>query len=436
MAEVAVPSTSSHRQSQPRPIDRGLRITPPNERVLPPSVRDLRSGHLTLDTFSPVNQNGSFEFDRVIKSGAVHKRTRKTKSWRTIHMVLRPNLLSIYRDKEETKLRHQITLSDLTAVARQKDPKGKAKHVFALFSPSRNFHLEAPSDREAQEWVELIRREARIDEDEEEMTLASPGGAKSTFHGFERHSHSGHDRMDDRNTGYSSSELEATEPRSAPKPHHSKAAYGGRRPSHTLEYSGPEQASYSDFSDSAGAAARMSALSLSSPENLHSASVSNGQYSSVYGPSPRMPLGNRNPSQMSGLNLAEQQRPAPAAPKQDEERVVCHGWIFLLKSKSGVRQWKKLWLVLRPKALALYKNEEEYSALLVIPFGAMINAVEIDPISRSKRYCLQIITEERNYRLCAPDDDALARWLGAFKSLLVKRKEVEMQRVALAGNQV
>lgn len=357
-------------------------------------------------------------------------------------MVLRPNLLSIYRDKEETKLRHQITLSDLTAVARQKDPKGKAKHVFALFSPSRNFHLEAPSDREAHEWVELIRREARIDEDEEEMTLASPGGAKSTFQGFERHAHSAHsahDRMDDRNTGYTSSEAEPTESRRISRSNYSKAVYGGRRASHTMDYSGPDQTSYSDFSDSAGAAARMSALSLSSPENAHPMSMPSGQHTGVYGASPRMPLGHRNLSQMSGLNLTDQQRtvpqiPAPV-PKQDDERVVCQGWIYLLKSKSGVRQWKKLWLVLRPKGLALYKNEEEYSALLVIPFGGIINAVEIDPVSRSKRHCLQIITEERNYRLCAPDDDALPRWLGAFKSLLVKRKEVEMQRVALASGQ-
>lgn len=34
---------------------------------------------LPPDAFSPVNQNGSFEFDRVIKSGYVQKRTQKTK---------------------------------------------------------------------------------------------------------------------------------------------------------------------------------------------------------------------------------------------------------------------------------------------------------------------------------------------------------------------
>ena len=44
----------------------------------------LRS-QIALETFSPVNQNGSFEFDRVIKSGYVQKRTQKTKV-RDAHM--------------------------------------------------------------------------------------------------------------------------------------------------------------------------------------------------------------------------------------------------------------------------------------------------------------------------------------------------------------
>ncbi len=35
---------------------------------------------LVLDTYvSPVNQNGSFEFDRMIKTGYVQRRTQKTK---------------------------------------------------------------------------------------------------------------------------------------------------------------------------------------------------------------------------------------------------------------------------------------------------------------------------------------------------------------------
>lgn len=47
-----------------------------------------RNGHLNLDTFSPVNQNGSFEFDRVLKSGMVYRKVKSkhvsnvSMSWR------------------------------------------------------------------------------------------------------------------------------------------------------------------------------------------------------------------------------------------------------------------------------------------------------------------------------------------------------------------
>lgn len=81
MAEVHQPSIP---QSQPKAIpgqDAALQIAPPTGVTLPvpASTNRIRNSHLALDTFSPVNQNGSFEFDRVLKSGYLQKRTRKTK---------------------------------------------------------------------------------------------------------------------------------------------------------------------------------------------------------------------------------------------------------------------------------------------------------------------------------------------------------------------
>ena len=55
----------------------------------------------------------------------------------------------------------------------------------------------------------------------------------------------------------------------------------------------------------------------------------------------------RNASHTSGINV-----------EQEEERTIWHGYLLCLKSKGGVRQWKRLWVVLRPKHVALYKNEE------------------------------------------------------------------------------
>ena len=77
---------------------------------------------------------------------------------------------------------------------------------------------------------------------------------------------------------------------------------------------------------------------------------------------------------------------------------------------------------------------QEYAANLILPLSNIINAVEIDPISKSKKHCMQIIVEEKSYRFCAPSEDALAEWLGALKSQLARRKEKEKENQMAKGN--
>ena len=75
-------SNQQHHTMDPSPIPQTpeTRLRPPAQSVIIPQPSPaMRSGHLDRDTFSPVNQKGHFEFDRVLKSGIVHKRTRKTK---------------------------------------------------------------------------------------------------------------------------------------------------------------------------------------------------------------------------------------------------------------------------------------------------------------------------------------------------------------------
>lgn len=294
--------------------------------------------------------------------------------------------------------------------------------------------MEAQTDMDAQDWVELIRVAARMDQHEEDIALASPSGAKSMYHGFERSrgiSPSAALASDERSGGYSSSDAEAFGSSSFPVPKRrdkTSTTGGARRPSQ-VDYSGAEgYGSYSDFSDSLGPSGPLSALSLSNTESRPPTSSAQQQTSpnlnqihSIYGPVPQRTTGQRSASQVSA-----QQLPADSAAKTsvpaDQERVVYHNWILLLRPKHGVRQWKKVWMVVRPKALALYKNEGEYRPLLILPFESLIDVVEIDPISKSKQYCLQVLTEERNYRFCALDEECLNKWLGAFKSVLSRRR--------------
>jgi hypothetical protein len=80
----------------------GLQMPPLSSISMPAqsSVTKTRKGHLNLDTFSPVNQNGSFEFDRVLKSGYVQKRTRKTKVAPLAQCMFRSDLLIDLKDLE------------------------------------------------------------------------------------------------------------------------------------------------------------------------------------------------------------------------------------------------------------------------------------------------------------------------------------------------
>ncbi|MCJ1275080.1 hypothetical protein MMC21_002880 [Puttea exsequens] len=409
MADVLPPNhpqrttPSQEQKSIPQPIDTRHSLGAPAHKTTPAILTPgTRSGHLNLDIFSPVNQNGSFAFDQILKSGQVLKRTRKTKQWKPFFLVLRPNLLSLYKSPTEERLLKQIGLSELTAVGYLKDPKGRREHVFGLFSPSRNFHLQAKSDADARAWVELIKQEARIDEEEHEINMGSPTARNAS-------GTSDHDRL-----GSSSPEPSELPSRLSSTTRDGIRIPGIRRPSdHGLDYSGDEQARYSDLSDTPPQSFKQPSSFSFMKRGQRAVLQDNLPYQTAQ----QRPITPRNASQQSGFQA-----------EQDEERVIWHGYLLALKTKGGVKQWKKLWVVLRPKNLAFYKNEEEYAATLILPLSNIINAVEIDPISRSKAHCMQIIAEEKSYRFCAPSEDSLAEWLGALKSQLAKRKEASVRK--------
>lgn len=317
----------------------------------------------------------------------------------------------MYKNEKETKLRHQIHMSDLTAVAFLKDPKHKRHNVFGLFSPSKNFHLQAPTAKDAQEWVELIRKDARIEEEEEEMFLASPRGQRQSP-GLVTVSHAGQgEHMRDERLLSSSPEPSIAAPR---RPGGSSA----RRRSSMFEssgLSGNELASHSDFSDN-------------DVQRLHGASIESLAVqtpveSSSVPRAPRPGMVDRSLSQVSIAN----------AEHADPDRVIWQGWLWLLRTKGGVRQWKDMWGVLRPRNFILYKDGSEYTAQWIVQLANVVDVVDVDPLSKSKNNCLQVITEEKSYRFCARDEEALVQCLGAFKSLLYKRRGLEARVVNTAA---
>ncbi|KAI4869423.1 PH domain-containing protein [Hypoxylon rubiginosum] len=393
-----------------------LTIHPSSPIAIPTNsaINRLRN-HFTVPMSSPVNQNGSFEFDRVLKSGYVQKRTQKTKAWKSVYLVLRPSAFSIYKSDKESKLRHMVYTSELSAVTLLKDPKNKRHNMFGLFAPARNYHFEAPSLKDAQEWVDLIRKDARIEEEEEEMFLASSVVRRQTFAPVGMV----HNGSETRNLPLDSERLASSSPEPIDPRSSRSVPSTARRLSHN-DYSGlsgNELASHSDFSDNEGQRAHGASI-----ESLTARSPGTSAIQLESGSNDRPMLGNRNGSQLSGLNL-----------ENDPDRVVWQGWLWLLNSKRGIKQWKNRWAVLRPRNFILYKDESEYKASFILSLGAIVNIVDIDPVSKTKLHCFQAITDEKSYRFCAHDEETLVHCLGAFKSLLSKRRELEARAAALRG---
>lgn len=439
MTESAIPSLPD--ATGPPSSGSGTTTSIPRSAMAGPAKAsaNLMRSQLVIPSPSPVNLNGSFAFDRVIKSGYVQRRTQKTKvsgctsldfyqcvhvtktgawllqTWKPVYLVLRPNTLFLYKSDQESKLRYKIYLSDLSAVTLLKDPKQKRHNLFGLFSPARNFHFEAPSAKDAQEWVDLIRQDARIEEEEEELFLASPILRRQSF------SPAGVLKKASKSPRYPAVDSErlvssSPEPIEIPAP----KRRAERRQSHNMEssgMSGNELASHSDFSDTD--IQRNHGLSI---ESLAVQSYTASGTRMEGGSNGRPSLSNRNASQVSGINL-----------EQGLDRIVWQGWLLFLKSKRGVRQWKSYWAVLRPKNVIFYKNESEYAASFIIDMSTVVNVVDINPVSKTKVHCMQIITDEKSYRLCARDEESLLHCLGAFKSLLSKRKELEA-RTSGSGN--
>lgn len=287
--------------------------------------------------------------------------------------------------------------------------------MFGVFSPSRNFHLQAKDQADAREWVERIKQEARIDEEEQDVILQSP-----TAGAFEPGQDHG-ERL-----GSSSPEPLDLPPQQSATTRDGIRIPGIRRPSApSLEYSGDEAGPYaSDFSDATlppGNDHLSSTFGSFIPrKQRHQNRQSSQQQQQQSAPAPTTTV---RPASSAMPNASHSSLP-PDQTAESSERTVWSGYLLALRSnRAGVRQWKKMWVVLRPKNLAFYKTDDEYAAVLILPLSSCIDAVEIDPVSRSKKFCMQIITEEKSYRLCAENEDALAQWLGAVKMQLNRRKE-------------
>ncbi|KAF3908526.1 hypothetical protein ABW21_db0206374 [Orbilia brochopaga] len=395
-APIRAPSTAMATVLSPIPSSAASTAVPN------PMRSENRSLSLDIATaFSPVDERGAFMHDRVFKEGWLLQRTRKTKNWKRRWYVLRGSAIGIYKDEQEKKLHRQIQLSELTACAPLK--ADRRPHVFGLFSPARNYHLQAASEKELDQWVKSVREVACLEETDEQLLL-SPTAAEAQPIPIPG----------------------ASVYQAGPSSPIARTQDGGVG-SFTLDYSGASMSSTSELGG------MVSQSSLAMP---HGGESSTSAFRPTSPPATAMSTATAVSGTSPGTSAP--QNSAPPAPEVgvqrqaselselegqlNDSRVVWHGYLYFLKSKSGIRSWKKIWVVLRPRNVAIYKNDEEYRALKLIPLENVIDAVEINALSKSKQHCMQLILDNKSYKFAASNEENLTKWLGAIKSTLSKSR--------------
>lgn len=103
-------------------------------------------------------------------------------------------------------------------------------------------------------------------------------------------------------------------------------------------------------------------------------------------------------------------------PLQSEEKVLEAG--YLLRLKKRYRHWRKQYVVLTNERMIFYKHEKSKTPLKVIKMSKLIDVVEQDAMSKTKQYCMLVITPEKRMRFCAQSEEELVRWLSVIRALI------------------
>lgn len=177
------------------------------------------------------------------------------------------------------------------------------------------------------DWISKIRSESRLNEDEEALLALSKKQEKQDPAALNRQR--AYDTTDH-------SDFEIQERASSPEfGRMLKPLQRPQRLASPQDYSANEVTSYSEWSDGPG----------SNTEMPNSQPTGNELSSSA-------------PTVAQSALSREAGKTNEAGNMRDPERVVCSGYLQCLKIRGKVRHWKRLWVVLRAKSLAFYKDEQ------------------------------------------------------------------------------
>lgn len=103
----------------------------------------------------------------------------------------------------------------------------------------------------------------------------------------------------------------------------------------------------------------------------------------------------------------------------DYEFLLAQGQLWRLHKRH---QWRQYYVTLTNKKMYFYKSRRDIgNPCSICPLDDLIDVIELDPLSKTKTYCLMIITPKERMRFCADNERDLSIWFSSLKAIR-KRK--------------
>ncbi|CAH2354930.1 hypothetical protein CLIB1423_20S00122 [[Candida] railenensis] len=332
---------------------------------------------------------GASEIDtnKLRISSYLSKRT-KTHQWKKKWAVLRNCQLSYYKDDSEHRALKVYPTSDILSVSEIKD-NSKYYH-FAVYTGEKVIHLRTEDEKTKQNWITELQSV---------INGAKDGNSeKGVQHGDDEKKE---DReIEDKSTTNSVDHSNSTRKGKVIISDEQFAQSIGRQATDEMNYSGNDE------------------MYMSSGESDSSLREAPFSPRPIVDEATEYEIEPRSPSKALKTTKADSKKESA-----NEEEFIHEG--SLLRLHKRYNQWKKVYIVLSDRTLNLHKHEtdkEPYKRLLV---KDLVDVIEIDPISSSKKWCFLIITPNKRIRLCAASEDEMTQWLASLKTVINRQKELE-----------
>lgn len=323
--------------------------------------------------FDPMIQ--SINEHEILISSYLLKRN-KSHNWQKKWFVLRRNQLSYYKDSKEYKASKVIPIGDILSFTKIPD---NHSHHFIIVTNERIYHLRALDSSDFTKWREQLEMILKINEIEQKQLVESDNFFRP--------------RKISENLVIKDAKSESVDDLN--------------HEIQNLNFSGTDDNFTSGLSDGGGGSGSLG-ITNHSTQSFHHNQLP-----------PPIPEGEE--AELSFTQ--DQENYYNSLSPESPEHLIDKG--YLLRLKKRYNQWKRYYIMLTNKFLYFYKTIKDYEsgkAYKKINLDDLIDVVELDPLSKSKVYCMLIITPMKRIRFCASNEEELTKWLVLLKTIVKTRK--------------